>query len=107
MFTKWFKHFVLNQHPCSYLVVVGSTFRGFDKRATGVAISFDLTQQQSHANVDHLAARAVSEGTLGRDTFYGSLDTRCGAVGSSVKEFRPGAFVDTIGGAIVFGDPPV
>jgi hypothetical protein len=60
-----------------------------------------LTQQQSHTNADHLAARAVSEGTLGRDNFYGSLDTTCCAVGSSVEEFRSGALVDSIGGAIV------
>ena len=29
------------------------------------------------------------------------IDARCGSVGSSVKEFNPGGFVENIGGAIV------
>jgi hypothetical protein len=28
---------ILNEHPCSYLAVIGSSLRRFDKRATGIA----------------------------------------------------------------------
>ena len=33
---------VLNEHPCSFWAVIGSSLRGFDKRATGIAIAFDI-----------------------------------------------------------------
>jgi hypothetical protein len=47
--------------------------------------------------------RLASDKALGRDTFFGNLDTICVFVDSSVKEFHPGAFVGNIRVAIDFG----
>jgi hypothetical protein len=83
------------------LAVIGSSLRGFDKRATGIAIAFDYSSQQAHANAVTRAGRLASDKALDRDTFFGNLDSICVSVDSSVKEFHPGAFVGNIRVAIV------